>query len=54
MLGNKRKLLRIEVMPEVTEPTFKKDGENIIYAIPPTIGIIDDSANNRLKIKTAS
>ncbi|NP_001166048.1 myosin 1A isoform X1 [Nasonia vitripennis] len=54
MLGNKRKILRIEVMPEVTEPTFKKDGDNIIYAIPPSIGIIDNSANNGLKIKTTS
>jgi myosin-1 len=53
MLGNKRKILQIEVVPEVTEPIFKKDGDNILYALPPTVEIIDDSAN-RLKIKTGS
>ncbi|XP_024946360.1 myosin-IA isoform X2 [Cephus cinctus] len=54
MLGNKSKVLRIEVIPEVIEPTFKKDSGNIIYAIPPSAGIIDVGANTRLQIKTAS
>ncbi|KAJ8680107.1 hypothetical protein QAD02_015894 [Eretmocerus hayati] len=54
MLGNKRKVLRIEVVPEVTEPIFRKDGEYILYAVPPSVGIIDESANNRLRIKTGS
>ena len=49
MLGNKSKVLRVEVHPEVHEPTFKKDGENIIYVIPPSIGIIDGSANTRFR-----
>ncbi|KAL7293199.1 hypothetical protein TKK_0013344 [Trichogramma kaykai] len=52
MLGNKRKILRIEVVPEMTEPGFKKDGDNIIYAIPPSVGIIDDTSNNKTRIKT--
>lgn len=52
MLGNKSKVLRVEVQPEVHEPTFKKDGDNIIYAIPPSIGIIDGGANTRLQIRT--
>ncbi|XP_014215597.1 myosin-IA [Copidosoma floridanum] len=54
MLGNKRKFLQIEVMPDVLEPTFKKVGENIVYAIPPSVDIIQNSANNRMKIKTES
>lgn len=54
MLGNKSKVLRIEVMPDVNEPTFKKDGDHIIYAIPPTVGIIDGGANTRLEIRKAS
>ena len=55
MLGNKSKVLRVEVMPEVVEPTFTKSGENIVFAIPPSIGIIDVGANNdRIRIKTAS
>ena len=54
MLGNKSKVLRVEVQPEVQEPTFKKDGEIIIYAIPPSIGIIDGSANTRLQSRTAN
>ncbi|XP_033193175.1 unconventional myosin ID [Bombus vosnesenskii] len=49
MLGNKSKVLRVEVHPEVHEPTFKKDGENIIYVIPPSVGIIDGSANTRFR-----
>ncbi|XP_058800038.1 unconventional myosin ID [Phymastichus coffea] len=53
MLGNKRKILKIEVIPEVTRPTFKKDGDNIIYALPPSIDIIDDRTN-RIKIKNTS
>lgn len=47
MLGNKSKLLHIEVMPDVIEPTFKKDGNQIIYAIPPSAGIIEGSINTR-------
>ncbi|XP_043255294.1 unconventional myosin ID [Colletes gigas] len=54
MLGNKSKVLRVEVHPEVNEPTFKKDGDNIIFAIPPSIGIIDGCANTRIQIRTAS
>lgn len=34
-------------MPDVIEPTFKKDGSQIIYAIPPTVGIIDRGTNIR-------
>ncbi|XP_076657255.1 unconventional myosin ID [Halictus rubicundus] len=49
MLGNKSKILRVEVLPEVHEPTFKKDGDNIVYAIPPSIGIIDGGANTRFR-----
>lgn len=47
MLGNKSRLLYIEVMPDVIEPTFKKDGNQIVYAIPPTVGIIDGNTNTR-------
>lgn len=47
MLGNKSKLLHIEVMPDVIEPTFKKDGNQIVYAIPPSVGIIDCGTNIR-------
>ncbi|XP_012226345.1 unconventional myosin ID [Linepithema humile] len=54
MLGNKSRLLRIEVMPDVSEPTFKKDGNQIIYAIPPSVSIIDGSVNTRQQIRTAS
>lgn len=53
MLGNKRKILQIEVVPEVSEPTFKKNGENILYAIPPSVEIINNGANNRV-VKTGS
>ena len=53
MLGNKRKVLKIEVMPEITEPVFRKEGDFIMYTVPPSIGIIDESANNRTRIKTA-
>lgn len=54
MLGNKSKVLRVEVMPDVMEPTFKKDGDNIIYAIPPSVAIIDNGTSTRLDIRTAS
>ncbi|KMQ97753.1 myosin-ia-like isoform x1 protein [Lasius niger] len=54
MLGNKSRLLRIEVMPDVNEPTFRKDGNQIIYAIPPTVSIIDGGNNTRQQIRTAS
>lgn len=54
MLGNKSKVLRLEVNPEVYEPTFKKDGENIIYAIPPSIGIIDGSVATRFHSRTTN
>jgi myosin-1 len=54
MLGNKSKLLRIAVMPDVIEPTFRKDGNQIIYAIPPSVGIIDGDTNARQQIRTVS
>ncbi|CAK9813224.1 Unconventional myosin ID [Anthophora quadrimaculata] len=54
MLGNKSKILRVEVHPEVNEPTFKKDGDNIIFAIPPSVGIIDGGANTRFHPRTAN
>ncbi|XP_029660963.1 unconventional myosin ID [Formica exsecta] len=54
MLGNKSRLLRIEVMPDVNEPTFRKDGNQIIYAIPPSVSIIDGGTNTRQQIRTAS
>ncbi|XP_043792352.1 unconventional myosin ID [Apis laboriosa] len=54
MLGNKSKILRVEVNPEVYEPTFKKDGENIIYAIPPSIGIIDGNVATRFHSRTTN
>ncbi|KZC06437.1 Myosin-IA [Dufourea novaeangliae] len=54
MLGNKSKVLRVKVLPDVLEPTFKKDGDNIIFAIPPSIGIIDGGANTRLQLRAAS
>lgn len=58
MLGNKSRMLRIEASPDVIEPTFKKDGDHIIYAIPPSAGIIDnttfDGARTRLEIRSAS
>lgn len=50
MLGNKSKALSVEVRPEILEPTFSKNGENIMYAVPSSIGIIDD----RMRTKTAS
>ncbi|XP_015183873.1 PREDICTED: myosin-IA [Polistes dominula] len=52
MLGNKSRVLRVEVMPDIIEPIFKKDGDQIIYAIPPSIGIIDP--NSRQEIRTVS
>lgn len=52
MLGNKSKVLRVEVMPDIVEPIFKRDGDQIIYAIPPSIGIIEP--NSRHEIRTAS
>lgn len=54
MLGNKSRVLRIEVMPDVIEPTFGKDGDHIIYVIPPSVGIIDNGTSPRLEIRTAS
>ncbi|XP_066585268.1 unconventional myosin ID [Prorops nasuta] len=54
MLGNKSKVLQIEVMPGITEPLFKKDGDNVIYAIPPSVGIIEEAAGPRLEMRTAS
>ena len=54
MLGNKSKVLRVEVQPKVHEPTFRKEGDNIVYAIPPSAGIIDGGANTRIQIRTAS
>ncbi|KAG7204040.1 hypothetical protein KM043_001899 [Ampulex compressa] len=54
LLGNKSKVLRIEVVPDVNEAAFRKDGEQIIYAIPPSVGIIDGSVNTRIQIRTAS
>lgn len=54
MLGNKGKVLKVEVMPDVIEATFKREGDQIIYAIPPSIGIIDASVNARQEIRTAS
>lgn len=54
MLGNKSRVLRVEVHPEVTEPTFKKDGDNIVYAIPASIGIIDGNTNARFQTRTTN
>ena len=54
MLGNKSKVLRVEVHPEVTEPTFKKDGDNIVYAIPASIGIIDGNTNARFQTRATN
>lgn len=54
MLGNKSKILRVEVHPEVHEPMFKKDGDNIIYVIPPSVGIIEGSTNTRFHSRTAN
>ncbi|OAD54424.1 Myosin-IA [Eufriesea mexicana] len=54
MLGNKSKILRVEVHPEVHEPMFKKDGDNIIYVIPPSVGIIDGSTNTRFHSRTTN
>lgn len=55
MLGNKKKVLKIEVMPEVSEPTFRKDGDNtIVFAIPPSRGIIEPATNSRQQIRSAS
>lgn len=54
MLGNKSKVLKVQVLPELVEPTFKKDGNDIIYGIPASIEIIDRQNNTRLDIKTAS
>lgn len=54
MLGNKSKVLRVEVQPKVHEPTFRKEGDTIVYAIPPSAGIIDGGANTRIQIRTAS
>ncbi|XP_012257190.2 unconventional myosin ID [Athalia rosae] len=53
-LGNKSKVLKVQVLPELLEATFRKDGNNIIFGIPPSVGIIDDGNNTRLDIKTAS
>lgn len=41
-------------MPDVNEPTFRKDGNQIIYAIPPSVSIIDGGTNTRQQIRTAS
>lgn len=49
MLGNKRKVLRIEMDSDVMEPTFTKEKDCILYIVPTSIGVIDNSANNRLK-----
>lgn len=50
MLGNRSKVLSIEVLPNIVEPIFSKNGDNILYAVPPSIGIIDD----KMRIKTVS
>ncbi|KOC66671.1 Myosin-IA [Habropoda laboriosa] len=51
---NKSKILRVEVHPEVIEPTFKKEGDNIIFAIPPSVSIIDGGANTRFHPRTTN
>lgn len=47
MVGGKSKYLRVEVKPTVTTPTFLKDGDIIVYAIPPSVDIIDTGINDR-------
>lgn len=54
MLGNKSRVLRVEVHPEVHEPMFKRDGDNVIYAIPPSESIIDGGANTRFHPRTTN
>ncbi|XP_034946266.1 unconventional myosin ID isoform X2 [Chelonus insularis] len=36
MIGNKSKVLQIEVRPEVISPLFKKEGDRIVYILPST------------------
>ncbi|XP_046427000.1 unconventional myosin ID isoform X1 [Neodiprion fabricii] len=52
-LGNKSKVVKVNVQPELLEPTFKKDGSNIIYGIPPSPAI-NNGNDTRLDIKHAS
>ena len=55
MVGNKKKVLKIEVMSEISDPTFRKDGDNVIvYAIPPTVGIIQPDSNAQQQIRSVS
>ncbi|XP_043283324.1 unconventional myosin ID isoform X2 [Venturia canescens] len=54
MIGNKKKTLKVEVSPDVTEPTFRQADSSIIFAIPPSVGIINPDVNSRQQIRTAS
>lgn len=44
MLGNKSKVLQMEVTPDVFDATFKKSGDKIMYQIPPCLGIFEADA----------
>lgn len=40
MLGRKSRLLRVEVNPQTTSASFRKDTNNgIVYIIPPNVAI---------------
>ncbi|XP_074106186.1 unconventional myosin ID [Cotesia typhae] len=45
MVGNKSKLLRVEVRPETSMPSFIKEGDQIVFLVPPSADIVDNGVN---------
>ncbi|XP_050497892.1 unconventional myosin ID isoform X1 [Diabrotica virgifera virgifera] len=47
-LGNKQRLINIQVSAAEQQATFKKDGHNILYLLPSTFSILENG-NNHIK-----
>nr|CAD7577169.1 unnamed protein product [Timema californicum] len=43
MLGNKSRPLRVEVSQDVQEPNFKKEGDTIVYVLPPSFAVSEQN-----------
>ncbi|CAG2069181.1 unnamed protein product, partial [Timema podura] len=43
MLGNKSRPLRVEVSQDVQEPNFKKEGDTILYVLPPSFAVSEQN-----------
>ncbi|XP_011312006.1 myosin-IA [Fopius arisanus] len=51
MIGNKSRVLRVEVRPDVSVPSFIREGDQIVHVVPPSVNIIDAGVNGRQHLR---